>query len=171
MTSGDKNTDAHYTKFNLSLNRLQTLNNHLSLYAAASAQTSNRNLDSSEKLYLGGITGVRAYPSSEAGGSEGNTLTIELRERLQNNLTLTGFYDYGWIKANHDNNVTSPANPNGYVLQGYGLSVTWQATQAVDVKATLAQRMGNNPAAQANGTDGDGTKKVTRLWVSTGISF
>ena len=114
---------------------------------------------------------MRAYPASEAGGSEGNTLTLELRQRLDNNITLTGFYDYGWVKANRDNSVASPVNPNGYNLQGYGVSVAWQATQVIDFKATLAQRAGNNPAAQANGTDGDGTKKITRVWLSTSIAF
>ena len=172
LTSGDKSTEDRYTKLNLSLSRLQTLDDALSAYAAISTQFANRNLDSSEKMYLGGATGVRAYPASEGGGGEGTTLTLELRQRLAYNLTLTGFYDYGWVKANHDNNVASPANPNGYYLQGYGVSVAWQATQAVDLKATLAQRLGSNPAANSTtGMDGDGTKKVTRIWFSAGVAY
>jgi hemolysin activation/secretion protein len=171
ITSGDKSTESRYTKLNLSLSRLQSVTDSLSLFAYVSAQSTNKNLDSSEKMYLGGATGVRAYPASEGVGSEGNTLTLELRQRFDHNLALTGFYDYGWVKANRDNNVASPANPNGYNLQGYGVSLAWQATSSIDVKATLAQRVGNNPAAQTNGTDGDGTKKVTRLWLSTGIAF
>lgn len=171
LTSGDKSTESRYTKLNLSLSRLQSVTDSLSLYASVNAQSTNKNLDSSEKMYLGGATGVRAYPASEAGGSEGNTLTLELRQRLSHNMTLAGFYDYGRINVNHDNNVTSPANPNGYDLQGYGVSLAWQASSSIDIKATLAQRVGNNPAAQANGTDGDGTKKATRLWLSSGIAF
>ena len=172
MTRGDKNTDSRYNKLNLSLSRLQSLSDSLSVFVAASAQTTHGNLDSSEKMYLGGATGVRAYPASEAGGSEGNTLTLELRQRLDNNLTLTGFYDYGRVKVNRDNAIASPANPNDYNLQGYGVTVAWQATQAVDVKATVAQRMGSNPAANTTtGMDGDGTKKVTRFWLSSGITF
>ena len=171
LTAGDKSTESRYTKISLSLSRLQSLTTDLSLYVAANAQATNKNLDSSEKMYLGGASGVRAYPASEAGGSEGNTFTVELRQRLDHYITLTGFYDYGMVKANHDNNVTSPANPNSYNLQGYGVSLAWQATQGIDIKATLAQRLGNNSAAQANGTDADGTKKVTRIWLSTGIAF
>ena len=171
LTAGDKSTESRYTKISLSLSRLQSLTTDLSLYAAANAQATNKNLDSSEKMYLGGANGVRAYPASEAGGSEGNTFTVELRQRLDHDITLTGFYDYGMVKANHDNNVTSPANPNSYNLQGYGVSLAWQATQGIDIKATLAQRLGNNSAAQVNGTDADGTKKVTRIWLSTGIAF
>jgi hemolysin activation/secretion protein len=171
MTLGDKNTDSHYKKLNFNLSRLQSLYDSLSLFVAASAQISNGNLDSSEKMYLGGAIGVRAYPASEAGGSEGNTLTLELRQRINNTLTLTGFYDYGRVKVNRDNSIASPANPNDYNLQGYGVTVAWQATQAIDLKATLAQRMGSNPAASAIGTDGDGTKKITRLWLSSCITF
>lgn len=172
VTSGDKYTENRYKKTNLNLSRLQSLNETLSVYLAASAQTANANLDSSEKMYLGGATGVRAYPASEAGGSAGNTLTLELRQRLENNVTLTGFYDYGRVRVNRDNAVTSPANPNDYNLQGMGLTLAWQATQAVDFKATMAQRMGNNPAANSTtGMDADGTKKTTRLWLSTSIAF
>ena len=172
MTRGDKNTDSRFAKLNLNLSRLQSLSDSLSVYVAASAQTSNVNLDSSEKMYLGGATGVRAYPSSEAGGSEGNTLTLEFRQRIDNTLTLTGFYDYGRVKVNRDNSIASPANPNDYNLQGYGVTVAWQATQAIDFKATVAQRMGNNPAANTTtGMDGDGTKKITRIWLSSSVAF
>ena len=114
VTSGDKSTDSRYTKLNLGLSRLQSMTETLSVYVAMSAQTANKNLDSSEKMYLGGATGVRAYPASEAGGSEGNTLTMELRQRVNNNLMLTGFYDYGRVKVNRDNNTSSPANPSNW---------------------------------------------------------
>ena len=171
LTSGDKSTDTRYYKTNLSLNRLQTLGDTTSAYAALNTQRTNRNLDSSEKMYLGGATGVRAYPASEAGGSDAHTFTLELRQRLAYNVTLTGFYDYGWVKPNHDNNVASPANPSNFHLHGYGASLTWQATQAVDFKATLAQRIGDNPAASALGNDSDGTQKITRIWLSSGIAF
>ena len=171
ITTGDKSTDTRYTKYNLSLSRLQSLNPTLSFYVAASAQATDKNLDSSEKIYLGGYGGVRAYPSSEAGGSEGNTLTLELRQRLSNNLTLTGFYDYGRVKVNADNTGTSVANPNDYNLQGYGLSVTWQAAQNLDMKATWSQRIDNNPAAISRGNDSDGTKKINRIWLSAAVTF
>ena len=172
LTSGDKSTETRYTKLGLSLSRLQNLSDTLSGYVAFSAQATNRNLDSSEKLYLGGATGVRAYPASEAGGSDGHTLTLELRQRVAYNLTVIGFYDYGWVKPNHDNSVASPANPNGYALDGYGISLVWQAAPSMDIKATVAQRAGNNPAANTTtGLDSDGTKKITRIWLSSSVAF
>ena len=162
-------TDGNYSKLNLSLSRLHTITSDLIFFATATHQAASKNLDSSEKIYLGGANGVRAYPSSEAGGSEGNTFTAELRQRLGPQWLLTGFYDYGRVTTNKNNN--NAANPNSYNLQGYGASVAWLGMQNVEIKATLSQRMGNNPAAKSNGNDSDGTKKVTRVWLSTSIAF
>jgi hemolysin activation/secretion protein len=163
-------THGNYSKLNLSLSRLQTITSDLSFFAAATHQAANKNLDSSEKIYLGGANGVRAYPSSEAGGSEGHTFTAELRQRLGPQWLLTGFYDYGRVTTNKNN--YNAANPNGYNLQGYCTSVAWQGIQNVEIKATLSQRMGNNPAANSTtGMDGDKTKKLTRVWLSTSLAF
>lgn len=170
-TTGQVGSDALYRKYDLSLSRLQNITPDLSFFASGSAQTANSNLDSSEKFYLGGINGVRAYPSSEAGGSQGNLFTLELRNRVTPSITLTGFYDQGQVSVNQNNSISSPANPNSYSLKGFGFSLAWQVSQGIDVKASLAQRVGQNPAAQANGTDSDGTKKLTRFWLSMGIAF
>ncbi len=164
-------TSSQYAKLNLTLSRLQSLGRDVSLFAAISTQHANQNLDSSEKIYLGGSSGIRAYPASEAGGSEGGIITLEIRKSFERNFTLSSFYDYGRIKVNHDNSVASPADPNNYALKGYGVSLTWQSTPGVDVKLTAAQRIGTNPGALASGTDADGTKKMTRVWLSTSITF
>ena len=171
ITTGNKSTESTFSKLNISLSRLQNLSADLSFYASLNTQLSNKNLDSSEKIYLGGATSVRAYPSSEAGGSEGGTLTFEIRKRIAEKKTVTGFYDYGWARANHDNNITSPANPNNYSLRGYGFSLNWQAARNIDLKTTLSRRLGENPVAQSNGMDSDGTKKITRIWLSAGVAF
>ncbi len=172
VTSGTHtSTDAHYAKLNLTLSRLQSLARDLSLFGAISTQRANQNLDSSEKIYLGGSGGLRAYPSSEAGGSEGGLITLEIRKNLEQHVTLSGFFDYGRVKVNHDNAIASPSDPNNYALKGYGFSVTWQSPQGIDMKLTVAQRIGENPGALASGNDADGTKKITRVWLSTGFAF
>jgi hemolysin activation/secretion protein len=172
------NTHGGYQKLNLSVSRVQTLTPDLSLFVAASAQTASKNLDSSEKVYLGGASGVRAYPSSEGGGTEGQTVTAELRQKLNAKATVTGFYDYGHAKAFNDNNkvdgsgLNSGIAPNSYALKGYGASVAWQPEKNIDIKATVAKRIGVSPIASAStGMDGDGTKKINRVWVSASIAF
>ena len=129
------------------------------------------NLDSSEKIYLGGATSVRAYPTGEAGGSMGHTLSLELRQRFDSHLTLAAFYDHGRVQANADNNLTAAASPAAWYLQGAGLSLGWQSPQGVDIKASLAQRVGNNPAAQSNGSDNDGTLRLNRAWLVASVAF
>ena len=171
LTTGQKTNDASYTKLNLGLGRLQKLSPNLSLHVSATAQASNVNLDSSEKIYLGGATSVRAYPTGEAGGSMGHTLSLELRQRFDSHLTLAAFYDHGRVQANADNNLSAPASPAAWYLQGAGLSLGWQSPQGVDIKASLAQRLGDNPAAQSNGSDNDGTLRLNRAWLVASVAF
>lgn len=173
-------TAGSYSKLNVGLNRLQSITADLSFYAAVSAQATSKNLDSSERMYLGGATGVRAFPASEAGGAAGRTLTLELRQRLDNAFTLTGFYDYGHVTVNKNNanasNGAAISAVNAYALQGYGASLAWMDSKGIELKATLAKRSAANPnpildADTSTGMDGDKTKYTTRLWVSAGFAF
>jgi hemolysin activation/secretion protein len=171
-------TAGSFSKVRVGLSRLQTLTSDLSAYVALNVQRASKNLDSSERLYLGGAGGVRAYPTSEGGGSEGQTFTAELRQQLASDLTLTGFYDHGRVKAYKSNayadgsgGLNSGATPNDFSLKGYGLSLAWNAAAGTELRATVARRMGTNPISSANGTDTDGTLKQTRLWLNATYSF
>lgn len=170
ITTGEKNTEGSYSKINLNLSRQQILQDNLSLLVSASWQIASKNLDSSEKIYLGGASGVRAYPSNEGGGSEGRTLTTELRQRLADRWTLSGFYDYGWAVV-HRNTATPASNPGNYNLQGYGVSLAWMGPHGLDLKATAAQRINTNPLQSAQGMDTDGSYKSTRFWFNASMSF
>jgi hemolysin activation/secretion protein len=175
--AGDSNaarTAGHFQKINLGYNREQSLTSQLSTYLQAGAQLANRNLDSSEKLYLGGASGVRAYPSNEAGGSTGYTLTVGLKHRLDSAWTLNGFADMGRIQV-YRNNVTALGAPitalNTLPLQGVGLSVSWQGGQGKELSATWSHRQGANPSATTAGADSDGTRTLNRLWLSAALNF
>jgi len=176
--AGDSNaarTAGHFQKINLGYNREQSLTGQLSTYLQAGAQWANRNLDSSEKLYLGGASGVRAYPSNEAGGSTGFTLTVGLKHRLDPAWTLNGFADMGRIHV-YRNNVTALGAPittlNTLPLQGVGLSVSWQGSQGKELSATWSRRQGANPSANTStGADSDGSRTLNRLWLSAALNF
>jgi hemolysin activation/secretion protein len=170
ITTGEKSTETTYSKINFNFSRQQILDEGLSLLVTASWQLANKTLDSSEKIYLGGASGVRAYPSNEGGGSEGRTLTTELRQRLADRWTFVGFYDYGWALVNRSPSAT-PANPDSYALQGYGISLTWLGPEGLDLKATAAQRINSNPLQSAQGLDTDGSRKNTRLWFTASKAF
>ena len=160
------NNDGGFQKVRFAAARQQSLSKELSVYAGVTGQLANRDLDSSEKFYLGGAGGVRAYPTSEGGGSEGHILNLELRARLPANFNVTGFYDYGSVK-----NKNTPLAPglNDYDLKGVGVSVGWTASFGLTVRATLARRIGDNPNPTSTGTDQDGSLTKNRFWLQASL--
>ena len=169
-------TAGRYAKLGLTLTRQQAITEALSLSIAAAWQRASKNLDSSEKIYLGGSAGVRAYPASEGGGALGRTLTLELRQRLDARWMLAGFYDTGEVTGYRQASNPSTGQPlsnapNRVALHGAGLTVSWQAKAGLDFKATLARRIGTNPNPTANGHDQDGSLQLNRLWVSASLAI
>ncbi|MBD3768172.1 MAG: ShlB/FhaC/HecB family hemolysin secretion/activation protein, partial [Gammaproteobacteria bacterium] len=76
-------TQGTYLKTNLDIARIQNIANGFSGYARVSGQWSNKNLDSSEDMSLGGPRGVRAYPQGEASGDHALLGQIEVRYQYQ----------------------------------------------------------------------------------------
>ena len=168
-------TAGAFSKLNANYNREQSLTGRSSAYLQTSAQWANRNLDSSEKLYLGGATGVRAYPSNEAGGTSGATATVGVRHRLNDGFTLNAFADWGRIQV-YKNNLNAAGSEitanNAQTLQGLGLSLNWRSLQGHELSATWSHRSGQNPAANpSTGADSDGTRTLNRLWLSAALNF
>ena len=164
-------TAGHYDKLHYSASRQQVITDTVSFFGSLSGQATRKNLDSSEKFYLGGSGGVRAYPSNEGGGAEGKLLNLELRWRLPQGYNLTGFYDYGHITINPDNNFAGATALNGYSLRGAGLSLAWQSSRGASVKATYSRRIGNNPNPTVTGNDQDGSLFKNRLWLTVNFPF
>lgn len=168
-----KHANGHYTKLTLNASRNQMLDETIYLNTAFTAQKSSKNLDSSEKMYLGGSSGIRAYPVNEAGGDEGYILNLELTKTLPNNIVTSLFYDYGRIKQNRDlyNGALTPLNPyNIYDLKGWGIGAGY-SYGSLNFKGSVSWRAGTNPSTQANGSDNDGTKDAARVWLSMSTSF
>ena len=154
-----------------SLSRQQVLTDALSLHAVLSGQAATRNLDSAEKFYLGGARSVRAYPVSEGGGDEGLLVNLELRARLPQNFTLSALYDWGQVADKHNNDFSGAQTLNAYSLQGVGVSMGWISSFGINLKATWARRIGDNPNPTATGSDQDGSLTRDRLWFTTSMSF
>jgi len=160
----------HILRYNV--RRQQLILPKLTLTAGLTGQLANRNLDSSEKIYLGGVGDVRAYPASEAGGSEGNVVNLELRYALPNGFSVSSLYDWGRIRVNHDNDIAGAATRNDQVMKGAGLAVSWAAKNGASVRLTLARRIGTNPNANPRtGKDQDGTLDLNRVWLQANLPF
>ena len=154
----------NFTKLSYSLSRQQVISDKVSLYTALSGQEASTKLDSAEKLYIGGAYGVRAYPSNEGGGSEGQLANVELRWRLPENVVMTGFYDIGHVSK-------TDTTPDSYTLKGAGISTSWISSSDLNLKATWARRIGDNPNPAANGDDQDGTLHKNRFWLQASMPF
>lgn len=167
-------TAGTYNRLRLNAARHQNVVGDLTLLISFSAQLASKNLDSSEKFYLGGPSGVRAYPNSEGGGSEGYSLSLELRQRLSDAFLASAFYDWGQVKQNKNNakaDGTSISTLNQFNLSGYGVSISWEGPYRSQLRAILARRVGSNPNPTATGNDQDGSLKLNRFWVTGSIPF
>jgi hemolysin activation/secretion protein len=164
-----------YSKLRYALSRQQQISTTVSLYVALTGQWANRNQDSSEKFYLGGSTGVRAFPSNEGGGSTGQLLNVELRWQLPEGINLTGFYDHGRVTQNVNNDFPGAPSINRFALEGTGLSLGWRHGSGVSLQASYARRLRRNPNAITTdvnrGADQDGTLYSNRFWLTAALAF
>ena len=162
-------THGDYQKLSYSFVRLQKLGEAISFYAALSGQFASKNLDSSEKLSLGGPLGVRAYPQGEAFGDESLLLNLELRYSLTPTIQLAPFFDHGETRL-HRNlwDGWQGANThiqNRYGLSGYGLDLNWSPPGGFLMRLGIAQRIGDNPGRSMQGLDVDNARHSPRLWL------
>jgi len=161
-------TNGSYEKLSFDVTRLQQLIGPLSLYGEARGQLASKNLDSSEKMELGGAYGVRAYPEGEAYGDEGYILTAEARlklggawEPLGGQLQAVAFADEGSVTYEK-----SPwlAGPNDRTLSAAGVGLNWTDRRNLMLKVSYAFRLGDERALSA--PDGSG-----RVWVQLSKFF
>lgn len=149
-----------FSKWNLSLQRLQSLAGELGLFLSASTQWAGKNLDSSEKFSLGGAYGVRAYPQGEASGDEGQLLSAELRWQSGDAWQVHGFYDDGRVTINRKPWTTAA---NDRHLAGYGLGATY-AKGGLTLRMFAAWKAGTgNPTSDID--------RSPRVWVQAAKSF
>ena len=168
-------TEGGFQKLRWSASRWQTLGQGFSLFVSGNGQFADQNLDPSEKFYLGGMDGVRAYPSGEANGSSGGLLSVELRKQLHVQWEASAFYDGGQVELYRHNRAPGSSialvADNHVALQGAGLSLGWRGSRRIQLKATWARRIGSNPLATPSGTDTDGSRLANRFWFNAAISF
>lgn len=155
-------SQGHFNKLGFNFSRQQRINDALSLSAAINGQLASKNLDASEKMELGGMYGVRAYPEGEAYGDQGYVLTLEARwllpklsERLPGQVQLIGFVDAGSVTINKNPWV---AVQNQRTLSGAGVGVNWFESGNFMVRAYYAFKLGSEVATSAPDADG-------RFWI------
>jgi hemolysin activation/secretion protein len=160
-------SNGHFNKLSFSASRLQQVSDSISLSAAIHGQIASKNLDVSEKMELGGMYAVRAYPEGEAYADQGYVLNLEARmqlprlyDHMPGQLQLIGFVDTGSVMTNK--NPWSPGD-NRRTLSGAGVGINWFEANNFMVRAYYAHKLGNEKAESA--TDSSG-----RFWIQ-GVKY
>lgn len=153
----DDKTAGDYTKASLNLVRQKYITPRLSYLLSVSGQLTSKNLDSSEKLSLGGANGVRAYPAGEAAGDVGYLATGELRWNMPTpSLQLAAFIDTGRVALNKGGQLDGSSNTR--LLTGAGLGIILSRAGDYTLRCDYAWKITSGEAT----SDAD---KHGRLWV------
>ncbi|WP_411879804.1 ShlB/FhaC/HecB family hemolysin secretion/activation protein [Polaromonas sp. YR568] len=136
------------------------------LLVAYTGQWGSKNLDSSEKLPLGGAGAVRAYPQGEAPSDRASLLTLELQYPLGEGWHLAGFFDAAVGYANTDplpaGAGTGAANRRS--LSGAGLGLNWAGAQGWSARIFYARKLHGGPATAE-------PDRGERVWLQLAKSF
>ena len=137
------------------------------------SQLTNRNLDASEKLTVGGPDAVRAYRADEGSFDDGVIFNTGLYHRFSvgtgHQLQLGGFVDLGVGRVNHKpwpyweaSYFGVPHVTNVRRLSGYGLSVDWLTPIGATFSVSAAKPFGFSGTSWVE----PGGKKPVQYWLS-----
>ena len=168
-------TNGNYDKFTFNFSRVQSITNRNSILFSTNAQYAGKNLDSGEQLSLGGVSGVRSFPNSEASGSHGIISKLEHRYNFNQRIRSKIFYDFGKIQQYKNTysgwNSSNTSLKNSYDLSGAGVGLDIFLGDLGDLSMVYSQKFSGNPANDAFGKDNDGTDHSERLWLSLSKNF
>ena len=164
-------TEGVFNKVRVSGTWQQSLTTQTSAFISYTGQLADKNLDSSEKMQLGGMNGVRAYPTGEGSGTDAQLIQLELRHNLESGINLTGFYDWGQLWLQHDPSYPGGPQNNRNTYKGFGASIGYTNDDGVNFKATWARKQGHNPNPTQTGNDQDGTRDRNRYWLQVTVPF
>ena len=148
-------SNGNYNKLAFNISRLQSITNSTSFYAGINGQSASKNLDVSEKMELGGLTAVRAYPEGESYADQGYVMNLESRTQISGQLQLIGFLDTGAVSI--DKNPWS-SGTNRRTLSGAGAGFNWTGSNNFWVKGYYAHKVGNAVATSVPDSSG-------RFWI------
>lgn len=137
-------TQGPFEKLNAAINHYRWIGQKTALYTALRGQWATKNLDSSERFALAGVSGVRAYASGAGNGADGWLGTLEIRRVLMTSptwgtLQLTGFLDGGGVRVYK--NPPPNAGINSISRQGYGIGTIWNTAGGFTLQTHVAWKL------------------------------
>ncbi|EPS8495085.1 ShlB/FhaC/HecB family hemolysin secretion/activation protein [Yersinia enterocolitica] len=154
-----------FARFNYRAGHDQGFGPYFSFFNQFTGQMASKNLDSSQKLLLGGPLAVRAYGIGEGAVDKGTLFTTELRTRWQppllgwagagNQITVAAFFDQGW--GSYFRQPIEGLTGNNINLSGFGAYIALSRPADYFLNLTWAHRTGQAATSQP---DND------QLWLS-----
>jgi len=170
-------TQGSFAKINFGATRVTRAHPRLTLVTQLQGQWASKNLDSSEKFLLGGVGGVRAYPSGEAAGDTGVRASVDARwlalsHAKSGEWNLLAFADWGRISQLKRPADLVQTTPNRVQLAGVGVGASLTRPGQWEVRAQWAHKVGSNAGRNpVTGADADGRNSRSRAWVDLRLSF
>lgn len=160
-------TAGRFVRMNYQFSHEQQLTDTFSFFTRLNGQLANHNLDTSQKLLLGGPSAVRAYDVGDGSVDNGNMFTAELRKRwdspipafssISPDLTVAAFYDQGWGQQykNNKNQVYGGhlTDKNNLNLSGAGIYAVLEKAGNYSLSLTWAHRTGNSDPVSGHSDD------------------
>lgn len=177
-------TAGNFKRYNFNFSRLQAITNSMHFVVNASAQLASKNLDSSQQFYLGGPSGVRAYPVGQGVGSQGALVQLELHQRVIEQspigaISAYGFYDFGGVQLfkNTWTDWNQPDPPTGQTLnqtttlQGAGIGVKATINDRSYVSLSWAHTIGVSQSVTVYGVNANGMNQSNTFWFQGVLQF
>lgn len=163
--SATANTQGTFTRWNMTFARLQEITSQTSVYFALIGQWSDGNLDSSQRMVVGGPYSVRAYNQGALSGDRGLQETLELRRSLgtlwQGLCELVLFADHAQLTVNRN---SWRSGSNTARLAGTGIGLNWSGPEQWFARLFAAARIGSAPELVQPAAS-------SRVWAEIGKRF
>jgi hemolysin activation/secretion protein len=158
-------TRGSFSKWNANGSRLQRVGERDTLYLNLGVQWSDTNLDSAEKMTIGGPYTVRAYDIGAVSGDTGYTASAEWRRELgqvaAGSLQAIAFLDSARVKINR---AAWTAGDNSARLSGAGVGLAWNGPDAWRASLSVATPIGAEPVSL-------GRQSSVRGWITASKAF
>lgn len=167
-------TAGGFLRLNLNATRLTRLSHRWSLLTSLKGQWASRDLDSSQRFYIGGATSVAGYPTGEASGDLGAEISGELRHDLlvswRGTLQVAAFFEQGWIRMHKTPwlgwQSSNPQLRNSFSLRAVGVNLLATFPDGWVARGAVGRQLGRNPMQDpTSGQASDGKASDCRAWL------
>lgn len=139
---------SHFTVYNYRLSHEQILPKSFAFNIGINGQFADKNLESSQKMLLGGLSGVRGHQAGAASVDEGHLIQTEFKHYLpvfsQSVLVSSLFYDYGFGKSYKHSQFLAQGVKNSVKLQSVGAGLSFSDAGSYAINVSVAKPLDNN---------------------------